>query len=130
MRGRTGALALLLVVLLAVPAAVLGLRHAFQYDTDDLDPARESVIRVDVDTKRHAPRDIDVQALWGACAGPLTAEQLDGVAAPVAGHFLEFVVRPALGKDQRSRVAGCLNDLTVERLRTTGVTITDRPAAG
>lgn len=112
----------------AITLAVLGLRDAFQYKVDRLDPDRVSVIRVEVATRPHDVREIDVQALWGQCAAPLTSTQLADVRAPQAGNAFEIVVRPALDRHQRDRVGGCLRDMTVERLRTSNVSITDTPA--
>ncbi|WTW94037.1 hypothetical protein OG216_11835 [Streptomycetaceae bacterium NBC_01309] len=125
--GRT--LTAVIVVAVAVTAAILGLRESFQYKVDRLDADRESVIHVDVATRPHDVRSIDVQALWGLCAAPLTSTQLTDIQPPQTGNTFEIVVHPALDRHQRSRVEGCLRDMTVERLRTSNVSVTDRPAA-
>lgn len=118
-----------IAVAAAVTVAILGLRNAFQYKVDHLDANRESVIHVDVATRPHDVRSIDVQALWGLCAAPLSSGQLADVQPPQTGNTFEIVVHPALDRHQRSRVEGCLEDMTVERMRTSNVSITDRPVA-
>lgn len=117
-----------LAVAAAVTLAVLGLRDAFQYKVDRLDPDRVSVIHVDVATRPHDVREIDVQALWGLCAAPLTSTQLADVRPPQTGDSFEIVVRPALDSHQRARVEGCLRDMTVERMSTSDVSITETAA--
>ncbi len=116
------------VVAALVAAAIHVLMERFQYRPGDPDPTRETVVQVTLDGRYGPPRAIDVDHLWGECATALTDAQLAAVPQRPDARHLEVVVQPALTKHQKARVGGCLRDLTVHRVKTSNVTLTERPA--
>lgn len=111
-----------------VAAAIHVLMERFQYRPGHPDPARETVVHVTLDGRYGPPRAIDVQHLWGECATALTEAQLTAVPQRPDDRHLEVVVQPALTTHQKARVGGCLRDLTVHRIKTSDVSLTERPA--
>lgn len=56
------------------------------------------------------------QGLWGACQG--TIERRTGpMDVTVSGHTARVVVAPSLGTHARTRLRGCLEDATLDRMR-------------
>ncbi|UGQ12177.1 hypothetical protein LO772_00770 [Yinghuangia sp. ASG 101] len=111
-----------------VAAAIHALMEEFQYRPGHPDPARETVVHVTLDGRYGPPRAIDVEHLWGECATALTEAQLMAVPERPDARHLEVVVQPALTKHQKARVGGCLRDLTVHRIKTSEVSLTERTA--
>jgi hypothetical protein len=80
------------------------------------DAATEIVLTVDED--RFAPgQDAAATALWSVCAGQTSSRVTgDGALAPIAGGRYRVVLRPAVGDNERRKLVGCLEDITVDRV--------------
>ncbi|HEX5616102.1 MAG TPA: hypothetical protein VFZ83_13200 [Acidimicrobiia bacterium] len=71
-------------------------------------------------------------ALWATCSATVDGSLVEpGIVAVdgVEGTY-RFAIRPSIGEYGRERLTGCLRDLTVERLRSSVVSVTDVPDGG
>ncbi len=109
------------VVLLAVVAAawltvdVLGDLTQSRPDEVDHDAATELV--VDVDHDRFGTGDAGAAAaLWAVCSAQTRSRATAPPAALGDGSF-RVVLVPAVGEHEQRKLVGCLEDLTVDRVR-------------
>jgi hypothetical protein len=66
-------------------------------------------------------------ALWTTCSATVGGSLVaPGIVDDGHGQF-HFSVRPSLGRHGKERLAGCLRDLTVERLRAHVISVADKP---
>lgn len=111
MRGTAAAL----VVAAAVGVGLL--REEAMYDPRPGPAGTATAIELEARDRTGPAREDDLLLLWRTCTRPLTTAQRSAsftVTGPGAGRA---VVRPALGSHQATRVEGCLQDLTVDRIR-------------
>src|SRR5688572_9129160 len=110
-----------------VIVVVLGLFGAFAVDQlGDLTQTRNdayvrgsrSEIVLEVHTRQPSKTAAEsASALWGACAGTVVHHlQPPGVVDTGDGRF-RIVVSPALGTHARQRLRGCLDDVTLDRVK-------------
>jgi hypothetical protein len=121
------ALVILLVAVLAA-AVVDALRDRTENREDIPVAGTRSVVTFDVDTYDAVqPIGEAARALWYACnetvANRLTALQIGDGGNGVA------TLSPAMGRHERQRLTGCLEDATIDRVRGEVVSIVDEPAA-
>jgi hypothetical protein len=119
------ALIILLVAVLAA-AVVDGLRDRTQNRVDEAVAGSRSIVTFDVDSSdAQQPIVESAQALWYACnqtvANRLIALRIGDSGSGVA------TVSPALGPHERKRLAGCLKDATIDRVRGDVLGIVDVP---
>lgn len=88
----------------------------------------EIVYSIEVHSYRQAPL-LAAQAVWGTCAATVSSRLTAPIEDLGDGRY-RIVVTPALGEHGRERVTGCLNDLTLDRVRSSLVRMArvDRPA--
>ena len=120
------ALVILLVAVLAA-AVVDALRDRTENRVDIPVAGTRSVVTFDVDTYDAVqPIGEAARALWYACnetvANRLTALQIGDGGNGVA------TLSPAMGKNERRRLTGCLQDATIDRVRGEVVSIVDESA--
>lgn len=111
--------ALLLAVALVIAAAVAyyGLAEATQTRNDHLTPGTRSEVVVEIETRAYR-QDLATaaHALWGTCAATV-GRDLVGEIEPLGDRRFRLVTSPALGRYGGERLVGCLNDLTIDRVR-------------
>jgi hypothetical protein len=97
--------------------AVDKLADATQTRPDHRPAGSRTEIVFAVETKRYRQStETAAQALWGTCSTTVSSSLVSGVEALGGGDF-RIVLTPALGKHARERVLGCLDDLTLDRVR-------------
>lgn len=117
------------VVVLAVAGLAVGLdvlADLTQDRPDRIPAGSRSEIVLDV---RHRSTDDaahrTAQGLWGACQGTVWQQLAEpGVVDLGGGRFL-LATSPAVGEHAWRRLQGCLEDMTVDRVRATVVSKTD-----
>ncbi len=112
---------LVVVVVLAVAglAAGLDVLADLTQDRPDRIPAgSRSEIVLDVRHRSTEPAEVrSAQGLWGACQGTVWQRITDpGVVELGGGRFL-VTTSPAVGAHAWRRLQGCLEDMTVDRVR-------------
>lgn len=107
------------VLMVAGVAAVDELGDLFQTRADHVDPDSRSEVVLQVDERRYKHSlDHGAQALVVACAGSVANRVLDdpGVVEIGPGRY-RFLVEPSLGRHNRVKLIGCLEDATIDHLR-------------
>ena len=70
-------------------------------------------------------------ALWATCSATVDGTLVEpGIVEDGDDGTFRFAIRPSIGRYGKERLLGCLNDLTVERLRADVVSVTDVPDGG
>jgi hypothetical protein len=116
--------AFLLVVLGAVAFDALG--DAFETRSDVRRPGSRSEIVLLVETKRYrAGAATAALALWATCSSTVSNELAGGAPDDLGGGRFRLTLTPELGEHGRDRVVGCLEDLTVDRVRADVVSVRD-----
>jgi hypothetical protein len=102
-------------------AGIDRLADATQTRPDHQPPGTATEIVFEVETLgyRQDPA-LAATALWGTCSATVSS-RLVGEVQPVGHGRFRAVVAPALGHHGRERVVGCLNDLTLDRVRSSVV---------
>ena len=122
--------AVFVVVAVAAVAAGLDVLADLTQDRPDrIPPGSRSEIVVDV---RHRSADTaslrTAQGLWGACQGTVWQQLTEpGVVGLGHGRFL-LTTSPAVGEYAWRRLQGCLEDMTVDRVRAEVVSKRDTQA--
>jgi hypothetical protein len=57
------------------------------------------------------------QGLWGACQGTALRTVLPPGMTALGDNRFRMVVQPALGRHARDRMTGCLEDMTLDRVK-------------
>lgn len=113
---------LLVAGVLAVEA--LGDLTQTRGDATPRDSRSEVVVQV---SERGYKRELDEGGpnLIAACAGSMHGRIIDepGLEKVADGRF-KFVVQPALGPENRRKLSGCLEDLTIDHLKGRVVSVT------
>lgn len=124
---------LVAVALVAVAAvAIDGLGDLFQSRTDEVIPGSRSEVVLELRARgyKHSLDDA-AQHLVAACAGTMTNQVVASRSTErverMAGGLYRFAVEPSLGRHNRVKLVGCLQDLTVDRLQADVVSV-DRVA--
>jgi hypothetical protein len=123
-------LAIVAAVLVAALSGLDKLADATQTRADVRHDDQATEIVIEVEGKRYRQSlTTAAMALWGTCsatvAGDLTE---DGIVEQGDGRFM-LAVTPSLGHHGKERLLGCLRDLTIERLKSSVVSVTDVPYA-
>lgn len=118
--------ALLAVVLLVVGAAAVDkMGDAFQSRADHMPPDSRSevVLQVSAEDYKGDPAQA-ADAIVAACRGSVRNRVLDdpGVVEVEPGTY-SFSVQPGLGKNNRVKLVGCLQDLTIDRVQADVVSV-------
>ena len=123
-------LAIIAALLLLGSVVIDELADATQTRADERHTDRRTEVVIDVEGKHYRQSlATGANALYGACSATVTGSLVPpGIVDDGDGRF-RFSITPSLGKHGRERLLGCLQDLTVERLRVDIVSIHDRPLA-
>jgi hypothetical protein len=116
----------IVVVLLVVGAlSVDMLGDLTQSRSDQVPVGSRSEIVLDIDTRDYRQdRSDGARALWAACAGTTGSVLVDGPAfVPGDGDRVRLSVEPGLGRNNRRKLVGCLEDATIDRLQGTVVSV-------
>jgi hypothetical protein len=108
------------------------LADATQTRPDFQHPSSRSEVVFSVQTRQHGRSDeLAAQGLWFACQGSTLGRRLlpPGLESLGDGRF-RAVVRPALGTHARTRLRGCIEDVTVDRVKGHLLSVRRLPAAG
>jgi hypothetical protein len=63
-------------------------------------------------------QDGAADALWAVCSAQTSSRPLDSDGlAPIGDNLYRVVLTPAVGRHARLKLVGCLQDLTVDRVR-------------
>lgn len=108
-------------VVVAVAAAVAGLdllADMTQNRPDPITPESRSEIVLDVRHRSTGPAELrSAQGLWGACQATVWQQLADpGVVSVGDGRFV-LTMSPAVGEHAWRRLQGCLEDMTIDRVR-------------
>lgn len=106
------------VVLAATAAGLDVLADMTQNRPDHIRPGSHSQIVVEVRHRSTGPAQLrTAQGLWGACQGTVSQQLTEpGVVGVGDGRFL-MTVSPAVGEHSWRRLQGCLEDMTVDRVK-------------
>ena len=120
------------VVVLAVAALAAGLdvlADMTQNRPDHIPAGSRSEIVLSVRDRSTGPGDLrTAEGLWGACQATVWQELTEpGVVGLGDGRFL-LTTSPAVGEHAWRRLQGCLEDMTIDRVRAAVVTKRDLQA--
>jgi hypothetical protein len=112
---------------LAVAAVLVlfGLAELTQNRPDVVDPGSTTEIVLEVDTRGWPqPTRGAAQAVWGVCAGTVDSQPgPEGLVEEVPGRY-RAVLHPAIGEHGENRLVGCIEDLTIPRVKANVVSLT------
>lgn len=108
-----------LVVLGLAYVAIDVLADATQTRPDFEHPASRSEVIFRVGTRQHGRRPrLAAEGLWLHCQGATTGRRLIGDELEQVGDdTFRAVIQPALGTHAERRLRGCLEDVTVDRVK-------------
>jgi hypothetical protein len=123
--SRVGRALTVVALLLAGWVAWFGLAEATQTRGDPKIAGTRSEVVIEVETRRYR-QDLETAAaaLWGSCSATVGRDLLYGVER-IAGNRFRLVVTPSLGRYGSERLVGCLEDLTIDRVRADVVSLRD-----
>jgi hypothetical protein len=105
--------------------AVDKLADATQTRPDHRPKGSRTEIVFAVETKRYRQStETAAQTLWGTCSTTVSSSLVGGV-QPLGDGDFRIVLTPGLGKHAKERVLGCLDDLTLDRVRSHVERVTD-----
>ncbi len=108
-----------LIGVVVVAAAVAAVDVLADFTQTRPDERRDTSMEIVFDVSTRNPKRAALpaaQGLWGACQG--TAYRGTGAGAvEVDGRRARVVVHPALGTHAQRRLRGCLEDVTVDRVK-------------
>ena len=116
---------------------VLFIVGAFAVDAiGDATQTREDARRTDQMTQivfhvegKHFRQSLDTAALalFGKCAATVGGHVVDPGIEPIGPGDYRFAMTPTLGDHGKERLLGCMNDLSIERLRSNVESVHDVP---
>ncbi|MGH9209375.1 MAG: hypothetical protein ACRD2C_01690 [Acidimicrobiales bacterium] len=97
----------------------------FQSRGDRVEPGSRSEVVLEVEEQRYKPPlDQGAQALVMACAGSVYNRLVgDPAVVEIEPGRYRFTVEPSLGRYNEVKLVGCLEDLTIDRLRADVVSV-------
>ena len=105
--------------LAAVVGLVLGvavMREATENRADEMRPGSTTTVDFEVETRRYGPgEEAAAVALWSVCAGTISGTTWS-MPEPVDGHW-QVHITPAIGEHGENRLVGCIEDVTIDRVR-------------
>jgi hypothetical protein len=119
---------LVAALLLVASVGIDELADATQTRPDQRHRDRRTEIVVDVESQNYRQSlTVGASALFATCAATVSGTLVEpGILQLDAGRY-RFSLTPSLGHHGKERIRGCLNDLTVERLRSSVVSMSDKP---
>ena len=122
---KTIVLGLLLVVGVLVVKA-LGDATQTRDDERHKDRQTEVVIQIKTERYRQSP-DTAAQALWGSCTATVDGKLVQPGLVREGDGVYRFAVTPSLGEHGKERLRGCLNDLSIDRVKSNVESVDDVP---
>jgi hypothetical protein len=120
-----------LVILALAGAAALSVKvmgDATQTRPDARDANAKTEVVVRLEGQRYFQSlDTAAYALWGTCAATVSGELLDLGVEPIGAGQYRFAMTPSLGHHGKERLLGCLNDLTIDRVKSNVESVADVP---
>ena len=107
------------VAAVAIAVDILGDMTQTRPDEVNEDAVTEVILRVDEDRFGQG-RDAAADALWSVCWAQTSSRMVltgDGRLEALGDGRYRAVLRPAVGHHDERQVVGCLEDLTVDRVR-------------
>lgn len=125
--GPLARLGLAVVLVVVGGLAVVGLAAATQNRPDARIPGSASDVTFDVRVgERPGGEEGAALSLWSVCAATLGSVDVGPVVADGAAWTVH--VEPAIGEHAHRRMLGCIEDLTLPRVRGELVSVVDTPA--
>ena len=130
-RGLSRRLAIGAVVAVAAVSGVDALADLTQTRPDPHRPNSRSEVVLEVRTRDpRTSKRFAAEALWGACQSTARRTVIEPGMQAVSDDRFRIVVQPALGRHARDRLTGCLQDLTIEEILGTVISMREIPVAG
>lgn len=119
------------VVAVAGVGGIDALADLTQTRPDPHRPNSRSEVILEVRTRDpKASKHFAAEALWGACQSTARRTVIEPGMEAVGENRFRIVVQPALGRHARDRLTGCLQDLTIERILGTVISMREIPVPG
>jgi hypothetical protein len=120
----------LAVVLVGGFFAVGAIGDATQTRPDERHDDQKTEVVIHIEGKNYRQSlDTGAQALFASCAATVGGDLVEpGIESIGAGDY-RFAMTPSLGEHGKERLLGCLNDLSVDRLRSNVESVGDMPLA-
>src|SRR3954469_7442347 len=100
----------------AVLLSVFVLREMTQNRPDEVRRDAHTIVKFDVNTKRYDNGEATAaMALWGVCWS--TIERNVSLVPSAAGEAWMIDIKPELGEHGVKRLTGCLEDVTLDRVK-------------
>jgi hypothetical protein len=103
---------------------------ATQTRVDERDDRKQTEVVIGVQLKNfRQSADSAANALWASCTATVGGSLIDpGIVALGDGEY-KFAMTPSLGHHGKERLLGCLNDLSIDRVKSHVVSVKDVPLA-
>ncbi|MGQ0826424.1 MAG: hypothetical protein ACT4OX_15575 [Actinomycetota bacterium] len=110
--------------------AIGAIGDATQTRVDERDDRMQTEVVIGVELKNfRQSADSAANALWASCTATVGGSLIDpGIVALGEGHY-KFAMTPSLGHHGKERLLGCLNDLSIDRVKSSVVSVEDVPLA-
>ncbi|HET7652540.1 MAG TPA: hypothetical protein VFK42_05850 [Acidimicrobiales bacterium] len=108
--------AVLLVLTLIAAVAVDMIGDKTQTRPDVVRPGSTSEVVFSLRTKMDRDRQMTANALWGACQGTVDSRVLDPGVVRLDESTFRITLAPELGHHARTRLTGCIEDATLDRV--------------
>jgi hypothetical protein len=97
---------------------------------DAVDHTIATEVSFEVETQAYDGTEAEAaEAQWAACAGTVGGTTTPSGVELVDGRRFRVIVEPAIGPRGKQRLAGCLTDAVVDRVRTGSVAFVILPVA-
>jgi hypothetical protein len=126
---RTAAVFVVVAIALGFGVDLLGDLTQSRPDPVYADEVSEIIMSVDQD-RFGGGGDAAADALWAVCAAQTASRMADGRLQSLGGGRYRAVLQPAVGDNDERQLVGCLEDLTVERVRGNVQSVRTLPASG
>jgi hypothetical protein len=116
----------ILVVIAAFAVDAIG--DATQTRADERDTSRQTEVTFHLKSRNYRQSlDTAAQALYGSCSATVPGDLVDPGVQAVGDGTYKFAVTPTLGEHGRERLLGCINDLSIDRVKSNIESIDDVP---
>jgi hypothetical protein len=106
----------ILVLALIGAVAVDMIGDATQTRPDVVRPGSTSEVVFSLRTKMDRDRQMTANALWGACQGTVDSRVVDPGVVRLDESRFRITLAPELGHHARTRLTGCIEDATLDRV--------------
>jgi len=118
--------AVVILVLAVIGAATVDIiGDKTQTRPDVVRPGSTSEVVFSLRTKMSRDRQMTAEGLWGACQGTVDSRVLDPGVVRLDESTFRLTLAPELGHHARTRLTGCIEDATLDRVVADVVRITN-----